>query len=199
MSMWRKAMVYLGLGDDSDYEELPERAEEPVRREPRERPRPQSPVSSNVSTVSPSGGPTSPDEPSGLGSVRPIGRPGGGREVAGAGIAVQGQSPGNGPRGQVVRPIAPTPNAKPHLVAPESFNEAQEVADKFKAGQPVIMNLQVADRDLARRLIDFSSGLCYGVGGQMERVSNQVYLLTPANVEVSQEERRRLHERGYDA
>lgn len=98
-----------------------------------------------------------------------------------------------------MRPIAPTPNAKPHVVAPETFNEAQDVADKFKASQPVIMNLQGADRDLARRLIDFASGLCYGIGGQMERVSNQVYLLTPTNVEVSQEERRRLHERGYDS
>ena len=63
----------------------------------------------------------------------------------------------------------------------------------------MIVNLQGVDRDLARRLIDFASGLCYGLGGQMERVANQVYLLTPTNVEVSAEERRRLHERGYEA
>ncbi|MGN6694060.1 MAG: cell division protein SepF, partial [Aquihabitans sp.] len=81
---------------------------------------------------------------------------------------------------------------------PTSFNQAQDVADKYKGSQPVIMNLQGADRDLSRRLIDFASGLCYGLGGQMERVANQVYLLTPTNVEVSPEERRRLHERGYD-
>ena len=61
------------------------------------------------------------------------------------------------------------------------------------------MNLQGADRDLSRRLIDFASGVCYGLGGHMERVANQVYLLTPSNVEVSPEERRRLQERGYDA
>jgi cell division inhibitor SepF len=97
-----------------------------------------------------------------------------------------------------VRPITVTPNAKPHVVMPTSFNQAQEVADKYKGSQPVIMNLQAADRDLSRRLIDFASGLCYGLGGQMERVANQVYLLTPTDVEVSQEERRRLHERGYD-
>ena len=102
------------------------------------------------------------------------------------------------PRPQVVRPIA-VHNAKPHLVAPVSFNEAQDVADKFKGSQPVIMNLQGADRELSRRLIDFASGLCYGLGGQMERVANQVYLLTPSNVEVSQEERRRLQDRGYDS
>ena len=91
-----------------------------------------------------------------------------------------------------------TPNAKPFVVMPTSFNQAQDVADKYKGSQPVIMNLQGADRDLSRRLIDFASGLCYGLGGQMERVANQVYLLTPTNVEVSAEERRRLHERGYD-
>ena len=68
-----------------------------------------------------------------------------------------------------------------------------------KNQQPVIMDLQDADRDLARRLIDFASGLCYGLGGQMERLDNQVYLLTPANVTVSSEERRRLRERGFDA
>jgi len=95
--------------------------------------------------------------------------------------------------------MAVTPNAKPHVVVPTSFNQAQELADKFKGSQPVIMNLQAADRDLARRLIDFASGLCYGLGGQMEKVANQVYLLTPSNVEVTAEERRRLHERGYDA
>jgi cell division inhibitor SepF len=55
------------------------------------------------------------------------------------------------------------------------------------------------DRDLSRRIIDFASGLCYGLGGQMERVANQVYLLTPNDVEVSLEERRRLRERGYEA
>ena len=98
----------------------------------------------------------------------------------------------------MVRPIAVTPNAKPHVVVPTSFNQAQEVADKFKGSQPVIVNLQAADRDLARRLIDFASGLCYGLAGQMEKVANQVYLLTPSNVEVSAEERRRLQERGYD-
>ena len=92
-----------------------------------------------------------------------------------------------------------TANAKPHVVVPASFNQAQDVADKFKNSQPVIMNLQAADRELSRRLIDFASGLCYGLGGQMERLDNQVYLLTPTNVEVSKEERRRLHERGYDS
>jgi cell division inhibitor SepF len=61
---------------------------------------------------------------------------------------------------------------------------------------PVIVNLQGVERDLMRRIIDFSSGLCYGLSGQMERVANHVYLLTPSDVEVSVEERRRWRERG---
>jgi cell division inhibitor SepF len=100
-------------------------------------------------------------------------------------------------RSSVVRPVpGPIVSAKPQTVTPHSFNEAQEVADKFKDGQPVIMNLQTLDRDLSRRLIDFASGLCYGLAGQMEKVAHQVYLLTPSNVEVSAEEKRRLAERG---
>jgi cell division inhibitor SepF len=98
--------------------------------------------------------------------------------------------------GAAVRPIPTVAKAKPHVVSPVSFNEAQEVADRYKANTPVIINLQGADRDLSRRLIDFASGLCYGLGGQMERVANQVYLLTPSDVEVSDEERQRLQERG---
>ncbi|HEV3225878.1 MAG TPA: cell division protein SepF [Acidimicrobiales bacterium] len=102
-------------------------------------------------------------------------------------------------RSPVVRAIPATASAKPHVVSPASFNEAQEVADKYKGNVPVIINLQNVDRDLSRRLIDFASGLCYGLGGAMEKVAHQVYLLTPSNVEVSAEERRRLQERGlYD-
>jgi cell division inhibitor SepF len=96
----------------------------------------------------------------------------------------------------VVRPIATVQSAKVHIVSPEGFNDAQEIGDKLKQNQPVIVNLQGADRELSRRLIDFASGLTYGLGGQMERVADQVFLLTPTNVEVSPEEKRRLQERG---
>jgi cell division inhibitor SepF len=94
-----------------------------------------------------------------------------------------------------VRPITPQPSsAKPHAISPLSFNEAQEVADKFMAGIPVIVNLQGVEKELSRRLVDFASGLCYGLRGQMERVTNQVYLLTPSNVQVSDETKRRLQD-----
>lgn len=97
----------------------------------------------------------------------------------------------------VVRAIATNP--KPSVIAPRSFNHAQEVADRFKASQPVIVNLQGVEKELSRRLLDFCSGICYALGGHMEKVAARVYLLTPSNVEVSAEDRRRLQERGlYD-
>lgn len=88
-----------------------------------------------------------------------------------------------------VRSVAIPRTTKPQLIIPKSFNDAQEVADAFRDLKPVIVNMQNAERDLARRLIDFSSGLCYGLGGQMEKVAKDVYLLTPDEVEVSDEER----------
>ena len=85
---------------------------------------------------------------------------------------------------------APNPAAvKVHLVLPRSFNDAQQIADRFKDGVPVILNLQSADQDLSKRLIDFASGLTYALDGGMQRVADKVFLLTPRNVEVSAEER----------
>ena len=69
-------------------------------------------------------------------------------------------------------------------------------ADRFKDGVPVILNLQGADGELSKRLIDFASGLTYALNGGMQRVADKVFLLTPRNVEVSAEERARLLERG---
>ena len=84
-----------------------------------------------------------------------------------------------------------------HLVVPRSFNDAQSIADKFKDAVPVILNLQSADTELSKRLIDFSSGLTYALNGGMQRIADKVFLLTPRNVEVSAEERARLIERGF--
>jgi cell division inhibitor SepF len=92
---------------------------------------------------------------------------------------------------------APSPNVRVHLVLPRSFNDAQQIADKFKDGIPVILNLQGADQELSKRLIDFTSGLTYALDGGMQRVADKVFLLTPRNVQVSAEERARLLERGF--
>jgi cell division inhibitor SepF len=90
---------------------------------------------------------------------------------------------------------APAP-AKVHLVAPRAFNDAKGIADRFKAQIPVIINLQGADTDLSKRLIDFASGLTYALDGSMQRVADKVFLLTPRDVELSAEERARALERG---
>ena len=84
-----------------------------------------------------------------------------------------------------------------HLVTPSSFNNAQEVADRFKRGVPVILNLQTTDAELAKRLIDFASGLTYALDGGMQKIADKTFLLTPRNVEVSAEERARLVEKGF--
>jgi cell division inhibitor SepF len=205
--MWRKAMLYLGLGPDDEYEEdglasepvapaqqpqAPVAAREPVgRTAAATRTRP-APTRSSV-TRAPARAPEAEPEQSTVRTLPPQPQPQLSRPPA------QGETVTPKPR-PVVRPVPASTTAKPHLVSPTSFNHAQEVADKFKSSQPVVLNLQGAERDLARRLIDFSSGLCYGLGGHMEKVAHQVYLLTPPNVEVSADERRRLQERGlHDA
>jgi len=98
-----------------------------------------------------------------------------------------------------VRHMAAVPNpgsVRVHLVLPRSFNDAQQIADKFKHAIPVILNLQSADAELSKRLIDFASGLTYALDGGMQRVADKVFLLTPRNVEVSAEQRAQLLERG---
>ncbi len=87
--------------------------------------------------------------------------------------------------------------AKPRTLAPESFADAKLVADEFKRDIPVLLNLQGLERDLARRLIDFASGICYALDGSMEKIASQVFLLIPETGEVSDEDRRRIEERGY--
>lgn len=211
-SMWRRAMHYLGLGPDEDYDDydlLGAADQEPARREPAPEPRRRPMMSpqdsergSTVRTLSSHPQPRSDDggEPphrqppaasNGVHASNGYGRRGNAevRQPRGAGAR----------RPAIVRPLAVPPSAKPHVVAPAAFTDAQEVADQFKCNVPVIVNLQGVERDLMRRIIDFSSGLCYGLGGQMERVANHVYLLTPNDVEVSPEERKRLRERGYEA
>ena len=93
-------------------------------------------------------------------------------EPQASGVAVSSRS-------SVVRPITPAASPKPQTVAPVTFQDAQEIGDRFKAGVPVIVNLQNVDRDLMRRIIDFASGLTYGLGGEMEKTADRVFLLTP--------------------
>jgi cell division inhibitor SepF len=107
------------------------------------------------------------------------------------------------PRGRpttVLRPVASgrgNGDVRVHLVVPKSFNDAQQIADKFKDSIPVILNLQGSDTELSKRLIDFASGLTYALDGGMQRIADKVFMLTPRNVEISAEERARLIEKGF--
>jgi cell division inhibitor SepF len=83
------------------------------------------------------------------------------------------------------------------VVEPSSFNDAQALADRFKRQQPVILNLQNVDGDLARRMVDFCAGLTYALDGHIQTVASRVFLLTPRNIEVSAEERKRIAERAF--
>jgi cell division inhibitor SepF len=174
--MWQKTMVYLGLKDDEegyeyDYDELAldeEPADAPYERY--ERPEP---------------APTRPREPVAAVVAQPRVRA----------VPVDEVAPVRDAATPTIRPM-PATSARVHVVEPHGFNDAQEVGDRLKADQPVIINLQGLSRDLQRRMIDFSSGLTYAVGGSMSRVADQVFLLTPSNVEVSQEEKERLQARG---
>jgi cell division inhibitor SepF len=113
-----------------------------------------------------------------------------------------GSASGRGGRGRsttVLKPVASRGNGdvRVHLVVPKSFNDAQQIADKFKDSIPVILNLQSSDTDLSKRLIDFASGLTYALDGGMQRIADKVFMLTPRNVEISAEERARLIEKGF--
>ena len=172
--MVRRAMVYLGLVDD-DYEDY----------EAYEEPQPASGGRGARAAICAGG---SRDEWSG-------GQPGVAHDAA-AEDTTGGSVVMARPQARWCGQITPIQSAKVHVVAPAKFSDAQEIGDRFKNGQPVIVNLQNADRELARRMIDFCSGVTYALGGSMDKVADQVFLLTPTNVEVSAEEKRRLQERG---
>ncbi|MGQ0804103.1 MAG: cell division protein SepF [Actinomycetota bacterium] len=192
-SLWRRAMVYLGLQDDEEFAydadyDYPEGETEPAAREAREFREPRDPRElRDPRDIQPARDPRQLRDPRdpvraehGV-TVRPVARD------DAADISPQ--------RASVVRAM-PTSSARVHVVEPQGFNDAQEVGDRLKANQPVILNLQGVSRELQRRLIDFSSGLAYAVGGSMARVAEQVFLLTPSNVDVSPEEKERLQARG---
>jgi cell division inhibitor SepF len=143
--------------------------------------------------------PVEPERPVRHPATGPVPRPVPAPGDAGAGVNVVRRLPQEPPGGDVpsVRPMAVGPSsARVHVMEPTGFNDAQEVGDRLKANQPVILNLQGVDRDLQRRLIDFSSGLAYALGGRMSKAADQVFLLTPSNVSVTEEEKDRLEAEG---
>lgn len=180
MSIMKRAMDFLGLGPDDAYDDYdaPYEPERPARA-PRSAREPEQVHRSGRSTYEPedehvraaparpsfplreseSVAPRRPQQPTDDSSVQP--RPTNPR-----------------PATPNVRTL-PAGSNEPTTVKPRRFDQAQEIADRFKEGLPVIMNLEHAERDVARRLIDFASGICYGLNGSMEKVASGVYLLKP--------------------
>jgi cell division inhibitor SepF len=172
---WHRALVYFGLAEEyhDDYEDSPPEAE--IEDRYRERPnvrrlRRRRDEYEDIFAED--------DRSEGAGAPAGGGR---GRSVT---ALKQVGSRGNG-------------DVRVHLVIPKSFNDAQQIADKFKDSIPVILNLQSCDTDLSKRLIDFASGLTYALDGGMQRIADKVFMLTPRNVEISAEERARLIEKGF--
>jgi cell division inhibitor SepF len=182
-SFMKKTMAYLGLVDDDydDYEDYESRSPAPVGRVGQRSAAPLDDIDEPVASVA---------NP----RIRTLTRD----ETAGTAVAAS--PPPLGGRTTVsssVRPISQeTAGARVHIVAPGRFADAQEIANRLMNNQPVIVNMQSADRDLQRRMIDFCSGVTYALSGGMERVADEVFLLTPSNVKVSDEERQRLADRG---
>lgn len=96
----------------------------------------------------------------------------------------------------VVRSIPTQAPRQVHVVEPRIFDDAQDFADRFKGGVPVIVNMRLTETNHAPKILQFASGLVYGLNGRLQKVGEQVYLLTPFNMEVSADEKRRLAEHG---
>jgi cell division inhibitor SepF len=101
------------------------------------------------------------------------------------------------PDEQVPGQIQTTDLTRITTLHPRTYNEARTIGEHFREGTPVIMNLtEMVDSD-ARRLVDFAAGLIFGLRGSIDRVTNKVFLLSPANVEVAAEDKARIAERGF--
>lgn len=172
MSIWKRSMEYLGLGPDDAYDDYDE-PEEPESRRGRS--------AREDGRGGRNNWPTEPDEAPRAAPARPSFPSRDFESPARRGQALEDSGTMSRPRpvSQATRPAAPSPGAEPATVRPRRFDQAQEVADKFKDGQSVILNLESTERDVARRLIDFASGVCYSLDGSMEKVATGVYLLKP--------------------
>ncbi|MCL2740290.1 MAG: cell division protein SepF [Oscillospiraceae bacterium] len=82
------------------------------------------------------------------------------------------------------------------IVTPENFEEAQDIADNIKAKRPCVMNLELVDKAVARRIVDFLSGTVYAVDGNIQKVSNGIFLITPYNVNIMGDFRDELKHKG---
>jgi cell division inhibitor SepF len=171
----RKMGLYLGIVEDDDsydddYDDY-EAQEQHGRRES---------VRGPVA-----GGATAMSSTSALSSVRPV-------DDRGSRLTVDHYRAAPAPRSELAdQPYRIT------TLHPRTYNEARAIGEHFRDGTPVIMNLTEMDDGDAKRLVDFAAGLIFGLRGSIERVTNKVFLLSPANVDVTAEDKARIAEGGF--
>ncbi|MFR9675092.1 cell division protein SepF [Streptomyces sp. TR06-5] len=206
----RKMAVYLGLVEDDGYDGPgfdPDDEFEPEPEPERERRRhdpPQYPVSRHSLEKA------EPEEPA------RVPHPPTQREPEPSSVAPAAAESGRGGRIAPVSSITPdrqnqeksAPVIMPKVVSerepyrittlhPRTYNEARTIGEHFREGTPVIMNLTEMDDTDAKRLVDFAAGLVFGLHGSIERVTQKVFLLSPANVDVTAEDKARIAEGGF--
>jgi cell division inhibitor SepF len=103
------------------------------------------------------------------------------------------------PRGMAELFEAGSPLAKITTLRPKDYSEARTIGERFRDGTPVIMDLVSMDNADAKRLVDFAAGLAFALRGSFDKVATKVFLLSPADVDVTAEQRRRIAEAGFPA
>jgi cell division inhibitor SepF len=175
---FKKALDYLGLEPDDEYRDYDPYEDQPAtpRRAPAPTPEPE-PAPALVYPRSSPGGPPPVAAPTESGVTGLVAQP------------RQSTSP-------AVRTMQATKSVKVHVTVPTQFAEAQEIGERFRTGQPVAIDLRETDRDAAKRLIDFTSGLAFGLNGEIRKIADRVFLLRPNGVELPADEQRRLRDAG---
>lgn len=182
MSMFRRAMDYLGLGPDDAYDDYDASiaTERPAARATRgagasRRPQSQQIVDDYEDEVD--------DEYEVAPRPRGATRPTSARAQAQRDDSSVQVRPSGASTGGTVRKLTQT-TAEPVAIRPTRYDQAKDIADLLKSGQPVAMNIGAADSEIARRLIDFASGMTYGMESKMEKIAPGVFLLTPRGTRV---------------
>lgn len=191
MGAMRKAGVWLGIFEDEedrqyddidDSDEFDDRADRPVSGNSRVRR-----LDRSERSAERSGGDR--------GTVRQLARSGAPvTPLARDNLAL---APDPGVRERPVLVGNDSPEYRITTVHPTTYNEARTVGEAYREGTPVIMNLSELDESDAKRLVDFAAGLVFGLHGSFDRVTNRVFLLSPANIQVTAEEKAKIAEGGF--
>ncbi len=204
-SVWQKTLFYLGLVDDDQIEAAEEASAKAPQAQVRtvEPPRPVVHSAAATPAAAPAAAPAAPPPPpraQGQVAGRRIEPPSqqrrrisGNPEHAEAGVLVRTNDAGTDYGGPVGRPLGYEPSAgQAEIIAARTFTDAQTLADHLRNDRPVVLDLRNAEAAMVRRLVDFASGLTYGLSGRMVKIAQGVILVTPPAVSIGLEERRRL-------